>query len=117
MTNEAQMSVKPRVGFIGLGVMGYPMARHLARAGYALTVYDINRDALARLKAELPATMMAGTPKALAAASDIVVTMLPSGVEVRETALGAEGLIGGFRPGALLLDTSSSSRSTRARSQ
>jgi 3-hydroxyisobutyrate dehydrogenase len=109
MTDEAHMSVaKPRVGFIGLGVMGYPMARHLAGAGYALTVYDINRDSMARLQAEMQATAIAATPTAVAAASDIVVTMLPSGVEVRETVLGAQGLIHGFRPGALLLDTSSS---------
>jgi 3-hydroxyisobutyrate dehydrogenase len=109
MTDEAGMSVaKPRVGFIGLGVMGYPMARHLARAGYPLSVYDINRDSLTRLQAEIPATAIAASPTALAAVSDIVVTMLPSGVEVRETVLGAQGLIHGFRPGALLLDTSSS---------
>lgn len=84
------------------------MAGHLAKAGYPVTVYDINPDSLSRLKSESSTIAVAATPTAVAAASDIVVTMLPSGVEVREVALGAQGLIHGFRPGALLLDTSSS---------
>ena len=109
MGDEAEKAaVRPRVGFIGLGVMGYPMAGHLAKAGYPLTVYDINKDSLSRLRSERPAVAVADTPTAVAAASDIVVTMLPSGVEVREVALGAHGLIHGFRRGGLLLDTSSS---------
>jgi 3-hydroxyisobutyrate dehydrogenase len=110
MSHEAgtAAAAKPRLGFIGLGVMGRPMAGHLASAGYALTVYDINEDSLSRLTSEKPAIAVAPTPTAVAAASDIVVTMLPSGVEVREVVLGAQGLIHGFRRGALLLDTSSS---------
>lgn len=102
---------KPRVGFIGLGVMGWPMARHLARAGYPLTAYDINLEACARLKAEVKVDV-AATPEAVAAGSEIVVTMLPTGREVREVALGPQGLIGGFKRGALLLDTSSSEPQT-----
>ncbi|HEU4624358.1 MAG TPA: NAD(P)-dependent oxidoreductase [Steroidobacteraceae bacterium] len=101
-------TVKPRIGFIGLGVMGLPMARHLARAGYALTVLDINKEPVARLQAAVPQVSVASTPAAVASASDIVVTMLPSGLEVREIALGARGLVHGFKPGGLLLDTSSS---------
>jgi 3-hydroxyisobutyrate dehydrogenase len=110
MTDEAgaAAAAKPRVGFIGLGVMGYPMAGHLAKAGYPLTVFDINKDSLDRLKAGQPAIAVAPSPTAVAAASDIVVTMLPSGVEVREVVLGAQGLMHGFRRGGLLLDTSSS---------
>lgn len=99
---------KPRLGFIGLGVMGRPMAEHLAKAGYPLTVYDINKDSLRRLTSANPAIAVAPTPTAVAGASDIVVTMLPSGVEVREVVLGTAGLIHGFRAGGLLLDTSSS---------
>ena len=94
-------------GFIGLGVMGGPMAGHLAAAGHAVTVYDIGSEAVARLQALHPQVKAADTPAAVAAASDIVITMLPSGKQVRETALGAGGLIEGFRPGSLLLDTSS----------
>ncbi len=96
-----------RLGFIGLGVMGGPMAGHLAAAGHDLTVYDINPGPVERLQAEHPGVTRAATPAALAAASDIVITMLPSGKEVGEVARGTDGLIHGFKAGSLLLDTSS----------
>jgi 3-hydroxyisobutyrate dehydrogenase len=109
MTSDTHVTTRlPRIGFIGLGVMGLPMAGHLARAGYTLTVNDIRQDALAKLLHTVPGAAVVGTPLAVAAASDIVITMLPSGVEVRETALGPRGLIHGFKSGGLLLDTSSS---------
>src|SRR5690349_21940253 len=101
-------TAKPRIGFIGLGVMGLPMAGHLARAGYSLTVLDLNPEPIARLRASASGVSAADTPAAVASASDIVITMLPSGLEVRETALGTHGLVHGFKPGGLLLDTSSS---------
>jgi len=96
-----------RIGFIGLGVMGTPMAGHLASAGHDLTVLDIDR-----AKAELVAAAhrnvaVAGTPREVAEASDVVVTMLPSGEYVRDVALGKAGLIEGFDGGELLIDTSS----------
>ncbi len=96
-----------RVGFIGLGVMGTPMAGHLAKAGYGLTVHDLNRDGARKVAAPYNNVAIAESPKAVGAASDVVITMLPSGVEVREVALGAVGLIEGMKPGTLLLDTSS----------
>ncbi len=99
---------KPRIGFIGLGVMGTPMAGHLAKAGYPLTILDINRANADRLAAAHQGILVAETPLEIAEVSDIVITMLPSGEYVREVALGKTGLIEGFRPGALLLDTSSS---------
>jgi 3-hydroxyisobutyrate dehydrogenase len=99
---------KPRIGFIGLGVMGMPMVHHLAAAGYALTVRDIDEGVLGRLRTTLPGIAVAASAKAVAAASDIVITMLPSGREVRDTVFGEEGLLQGFDRGDLLLDTSSS---------
>ena len=99
---------KERIGFIGLGVMGVPMAQHVAAAGYPLTVYDIDHGAFARLQAQRPEVGLAKSPRAVAEKSDIVMTMLPSGREVRDTVLGPDGLRQGFRPGGLLLDTSSS---------
>jgi 3-hydroxyisobutyrate dehydrogenase-like beta-hydroxyacid dehydrogenase len=96
-----------RLGFIGLGVMGTPMAGHLAKAGYTLTVYDLNADAARKLAAPYNNVAVADSPKAVGAASDIVMTMLPSGREVREVAIGAAGLLHGMKPGGLLLDTSS----------
>ena len=96
-----------RMGFIGLGVMGGPMAGHLAAAGYPPTVYDLSSEATGRLRAAHPLVAVVATPAEVAAASDIVVTMLPSGKEVLQVALGKDGLIEGFKPGSLLLDTSS----------
>ena len=98
---------KPSIGFIGIGVMGAPMSGHLAKAGYALTLHDVI-PAKAEKVAELhEGVQVAGKPRAVAEASDIVITMLPSGKYVQEVALGDAGLIEGFQSGALLLDTSS----------
>ena len=96
-----------RLGFIGLGVMGGPMAGHLAAAGYPMTVYDIGQQAMERLRTAHPSVRAASSPRAVAEAADIVITMLPSGREVRETALGQGGLLKGLASGSLLLDTSS----------
>lgn len=96
------------IGFIGLGVMGAPMAGHLARAGYPLTVFDINPTQAQTLRKDCPEVQIGKNPRAVAAAAEIVVTMLPSGTYVRDVVLGDQGLIHGLRPGCLLLDTSSS---------
>jgi 3-hydroxyisobutyrate dehydrogenase-like beta-hydroxyacid dehydrogenase len=98
----------PRVGFVGLGVMGRPMASHLARAGFRLQLFDIAPGVAAELAASLPDAVAAASPAALAAASDIVVTMVPNGEVVQALVTGDDGLVHGFAPGALLLDTSSS---------
>lgn len=104
---EGQGGDKPRVGFIGLGVMGTPMAGHLAKAGYPVTVYDLSEAARRRVADANPGVLAAESPRAVAERSEIVVTMLPNGQVVRDTALGADGLIEGFVRGSLLLDTSS----------
>jgi len=95
----------PKVGFVGLGVMGAPMATHLSKAGYALTLYDIDSEATRRLAG---VGAVAGSPTEVAERSDIVITMLPNGEVVQQVALGERGLVHGFKRGALLLDTSSS---------
>lgn len=99
---------KPNIGFIGLGIMGTPMSRHLAEAGYDLTLYDLNPDPASELARDNKNVSVAESPKAVAGLSDIVITMLPSGRPVQEVALGENGLIHGFKSGSLLLDTSSS---------
>jgi 3-hydroxyisobutyrate dehydrogenase len=99
---------KPRIGFIGIGVMGAPMAGHLAEAGYILAIHDIHRAKADALAAEHKSILVVDTPKAVAEMSDIVVTMLPSGAYVREVALGNSGLVAGLHAGGLFLDTSSS---------
>ena len=100
--------MKQRIGFIGLGVMGTPMAGHLANAGHALTVLDVDRAKAERVAARHAGIELAATPREVAAAAGIVITMLPSGEYVRDVALGADGLIEGFGGGELLIDTSSS---------
>lgn len=94
------------IGFIGLGVMGAPMATHLARAGHQLTLLDLDTAATQRLAAEIGGKA-AATPRAVAQASEVVITMLPNGEVVQQVALGPEGIVHGLRPGALVLDTSS----------
>ena len=93
-----------RIGFIGLGRMGRPMASNLVRKGFKLTVHDVNPEpvtALARLGAA-----PAGSAAEVIAASDVIVTMLPSSVEVEAVALGSAGLLAHGRPGQLLMDMS-----------
>ncbi len=99
---------KPPIGFVGLGIMGLPMAANLARAGYSLTVYDRETRAVDKAVGAVAGIKRAQSPAEVARASTMVVTMLPSGKEVQEVALGEDGLIHGFAEGALLLDTSSS---------
>lgn len=83
------------------------MAGHLAQAGYVLTVLDVDVPKADAVAAEHAEVRVAPTPKAVAEAADIVITMLPSGEFVREVALGDGGLIEGFAAGSVLLDTSS----------
>jgi 3-hydroxyisobutyrate dehydrogenase len=96
-----------RVGFIGLGVMGTPMAGHLARAGHPLAVYDVDASAVERVRADDPSITVAASSGAVGAVSDVVFTMLPDGVQVQQAALGADGLVATMAPGSLLIDTSS----------
>jgi len=98
----------PSLGFVGLGVMGRPMASHLAAAGYAMTLYDVVSGHADEIAATLAGARAARTPAELAATSDIVVTMVPNGAVVQSLVAGDDGLLRGLRPGALLLDTSSS---------
>jgi 3-hydroxyisobutyrate dehydrogenase len=98
---------RPSLGFIGLGIMGEPMAGHLAHAGYRVAVYDIDRSGAERLSRKYPNVQVKHSPKEVGEAAELVVTMLPSGRFVREVALGDNGLVHGLRRGAVLLDTSS----------
>ena len=92
------------VGFIGLGTMGAPMARNVMKRGHALTVFDVVPAAVVSIVA---AGARAGaTPKDVAAASDIVITMLPDAPDVERVALGPEGLVAGIRAGAIYVDMS-----------
>jgi len=93
------------IGFIGLGIMGKPMAKNLLNAGYDLVVYDINRNPVEEL---VSAGAQRGlSSKDVAARSEMIITMLPNSPHVREVILGPEGVIEGVKPGTILVDMSS----------
>ncbi len=121
MSNEPSpaSTARERVGFIGLGVMGAPMAGHLARAGHAVSVYDLAPDAAQRLAESQPGITARTSLREVAAHSDVIVTMLPNGRVVREVVFADDGLLAGWARGGLLLDTSSAepwiTRETAAR--
>jgi 2-hydroxy-3-oxopropionate reductase len=102
-----------KIGFIGLGIMGKPMSRNLIKAGYSLTVYDINGSAVEEV-VQSGATA-AKSSKAVAGASDIVITMLPDSPEVEAAILGSDGVFEGARAGALLADMSTIAPATSRR--
>ena len=93
-----------RVGFIGLGNMGRPMASNLARKGFPLVVFDINPAPLEQLEALGART--AGSSAAVADDSDLVVTMLPNSASVEDVLLGAGGVLARLRPGGAVMDMS-----------
>jgi 3-hydroxyisobutyrate dehydrogenase len=97
-----------RIGFIGMGVMGAPMAGNLAAAGYRVTVFDQD-PARARAAALADSGIeVAAGKRALAAAADLVITMLPDGEAVHQVVTGEDGIGDAMPAGSLLLDTSSS---------
>jgi len=97
------MAVK-RIGFIGLGVMGKPMALNLLKAGYKLTVWNRTRSKMDELLAA--GASGANSPKDVAEKSDIVVTMVTDSSDVEEVVLGEEGIIHSAHPGLIMIDMS-----------
>jgi 3-hydroxyisobutyrate dehydrogenase-like beta-hydroxyacid dehydrogenase len=102
-----------KVGFIGLGNMGQPMAALLLKAGFALTVRDTNAEAQQAFVDQYGGSP-ASSLKELGSDSDAVITMLPDGHTVRRVVLGDEGeggdrLLGSMRKGTILIDMGSSS--------
>ncbi len=94
-----------RIGFIGLGIMGNPMAKNLLKAGHTLVVYDILDAPVQELVA---AGATAGlSPKDVASRNDLIITMLPNSPHVKKAVLGEGGVIEGAKPGSVLVDMSS----------
>lgn len=94
-----------RIGFIGLGIMGKPMAKNLIKAGYDLKVFDI-------ITAAVDETVAAGATRGennadVAKDSDIVITMLPNSPHVKTAVLGENGILEGAKPGTIVVDMSS----------
>jgi len=94
-----------KIGFVGLGIMGKPMAKNLIKAGYELAVYDIVPERVSEL-------VKAGAKKGrsgkdVAARSEIVITMLPNSPQVMDAVLGPGGVLEGAKAGTILIDMSS----------
>lgn len=99
------MSTLPKIAWIGLGIMGAPMAENLIKAGYPVTGHTLEQDKLDRLAAA------GGTPAASIAEAvreaDVIITMVPASPQVEAIAYGPDGILDNARRGALLIDMSS----------
>ncbi|UCE08253.1 MAG: 2-hydroxy-3-oxopropionate reductase [bacterium] len=93
-----------KIGFIGVGIMGKPMALNLLNAGYKVIVHDINRQAVEEVVSKGAAS--APSPKTVTEQSDVVITMLPDSPEVEDVVLGAQGVVEGIRSNMLFIDMS-----------
>jgi 3-hydroxyisobutyrate dehydrogenase-like beta-hydroxyacid dehydrogenase len=100
------MADRERIAFLGLGIMGRPMAANLARAGYPLTVWNRTRERAESFAAEHEGVKVADSPAAAAAEADIVITMVPDGPEVEQVLLGPGGAAEGLAAGGLAIDMS-----------
>jgi 3-hydroxyisobutyrate dehydrogenase len=94
------------VGFIGLGNMGGPVARHIQRTGYPMVVYDLRDEATHSFLAR--GATVANSAAELAGRSDVIITALPMPVDVERVACGKDGIIEGIRPGSVFVDISTS---------
>ncbi|HZU00137.1 MAG TPA: 2-hydroxy-3-oxopropionate reductase [Ktedonobacteraceae bacterium] len=93
-----------RIGFIGLGIMGKPMAHNLLKAGHKLVVYNRSQAPVKELAAD--GATGADSPKAVASQSEVVITMLPDSPQVQEVMTGKEGVLAGAKAGTLVIDMS-----------
>jgi 2-hydroxy-3-oxopropionate reductase len=96
---------KPIIGFIGLGIMGKPMARNLMAAGYTLVVYNRSPAPMEELAAAGAET--GHSPRDVATRSGVVILMLPDSPDVEQVVFGPDGVVEGIRPGSTLVDMSS----------
>jgi 2-hydroxy-3-oxopropionate reductase len=96
---------KPVAGFIGLGIMGKPMARNLMKAGYSLVVHNRSRAAMQELVKD--GAQAAGSPKEVAERSEVIITMLPDSPDVELVYTSDQGVFAEVKPGMLLIDMSS----------
>ena len=102
--------MKPKIGFVGVGAMGWPMAANLIKAGFPVQIADARAAQASKFAAEVGGKV-AASQRALGEASDVVITMLPTSKIVRSVLLGGdgagEGVAAGLRPGAIVIDMSS----------
>ena len=96
--------MKETIGFIGLGLMGKPMSLNLLKAGYPVVVHSRSPGPV--LEVEKQGAKTASSPSEVAAAADVVITMLPDTPDVEKVLAAENGVFGGMRPGALIIDMS-----------
>jgi 2-hydroxy-3-oxopropionate reductase len=97
--------MKKKIGFIGLGIMGKPMAKNLLKAGYSLVAYDLNKDAVEDVVKA--GALGASSSKEAAGKAEVIITMLPDSPDVKEVILGKDGVLEGIKPGSIVIDMSS----------
>lgn len=100
------------IGFIGLGIMGKPMARNLANAGYEVVIHTLNRQTIDAFTAESDKFIAASTPREVAQKAKTVITMLPDSPQVREVVFGENGLVAAMSEDSLHIDMSTIAPST-----
>jgi 2-hydroxy-3-oxopropionate reductase len=101
----AKENVNTKIGFIGLGIMGKPMAKNLIKAGYSLIVHNRSDAPVAELVKE--GAQAAKSPMEVAQQSEIVITMLPNSPDVELVVLGENGILEGAKAGTIIIDMSS----------
>jgi len=97
--------MKRKVGFIGLGIMGKPMARNLLKAGFPLVVFSRSKRPVEELVKE--GAVSGDSPREVAERSEVLITMLPDSPEVKEVILGKDGILQGAKTGTVVIDMSS----------
>jgi 2-hydroxy-3-oxopropionate reductase len=97
--------MKKKVGFIGLGIMGKPMAKNLLKAGFSIVAYDLNKEAIEDVVKA--GALAASSSKEAAEKAEVIVTMLPDSPDVKEVILGKDGVLEGIKSGSIVIDMSS----------
>jgi len=97
--------MEKKIGFIGLGIMGRPMAKNLLKAGFSLVVYDLNKEAVEDVVKAGAAS--AYSSRDVAQSTEVIIIMVPDSPEVREVVLGKDGVLEGVKSGSLVIDMSS----------
>jgi 2-hydroxy-3-oxopropionate reductase len=112
-SERQEINMKQKIGFIGLGVMGKPMAKNLLKGGYALAAHDLNREAAYEIVSE--GATVSHSPREIAEVSDLIITMLPDSPDVEAVALGQDGLIEGIQKHQFYIDMSTIAPTTAIR--
>ncbi len=95
-----------KIGFIGLGIMGIPMAKNLAKAGFELVVWNRTIAKAQKFAEEVPGTTVAASPADVGAETSIIITIVTDSSDVAAVILGEHGVIAGIRPGSTVIDMS-----------